>query len=197
MLDYRTVIENGIVTLFHQQENEQEQIVISLPATAILDRVDSGEWDKQNALALQLLMAWLKTLPDGQPIDDIRFFRWIVAHVWVTKQKEKHHGRAVFKLENSPVVLPLFPSIERSALANNIEGALIERFGHEQGMKNASFFIVKCWWVHRVKVCRFLILVKKCYSSYTAALLKRVRRSLSRRFCTDEQNNTKEERYDR
>ncbi|WP_269749556.1 hypothetical protein [Xenorhabdus lircayensis] len=43
MLDYRTVIENGIVTLYCQQENEQEQIVISLPATAILDRVDSGE----------------------------------------------------------------------------------------------------------------------------------------------------------
>ncbi|MBI6549939.1 hypothetical protein [Xenorhabdus lircayensis] len=81
-----------------------------------------------------------KTLPVGQPVDDIRFFRWAVAHVWVTEQKEKHNGRAIFKLENSPIVFPLFLSIERSALANNIEGALIERFGHEQGIENAMIF---------------------------------------------------------
>ncbi|OTA18178.1 hypothetical protein Xbed_03177 [Xenorhabdus beddingii] len=138
---YRSVTENGIVTLYYKpEERGEEEIVISLPATSIVDRADRGDWDEQNALAFQLLMAWLKTLPTGQPIDDIRFFRWIVAHVWVKEQKEKHHGKAIFKLENSSVVFPLFLSTERSALANNIEGALIARFGHEQGIKNAVIF---------------------------------------------------------
>ncbi|WP_426576565.1 hypothetical protein ACP179_19485 [Xenorhabdus stockiae] len=141
MLDYRTVIENGIVTLYSQsEESSPEMIVASLPVTEILDRLDNGEWDGQTRVALQLLMAWLKTLTDGQLVEDIRFFRWLVAHVWVKEQREKHNGKAIFKLENSPIVLPLFLSAERSALANNVEGALIERFGHEQGLKNATIF---------------------------------------------------------
>ncbi|MDE9455080.1 hypothetical protein [Xenorhabdus bovienii] len=140
MSNYRSVIVNGIVTLYCQQENGKEEIVISLPATTILDRANRGDWDEQGVLALQLLMAWLKTLPAGEPIDDIRFFRWLVAHVWVTEQRKKHHGKPIFTLENSPIVLPLLLSSERSALANNVEGGLIERFGHEQGIKNASIF---------------------------------------------------------
>ncbi|MBC8948412.1 MULTISPECIES: hypothetical protein [Xenorhabdus] len=138
--NYRSVIENGIVTLYSQSENSPEMIVASLPVTSILDRVNGGEWDNQSELALQLLMAWLTTHPEGQPVEDIRFFRWVVAHVWISEQREKHHGKAIFKLENSPIVLPLYLSSECSALANNVEGTLIERFGHEQGVKNAAIF---------------------------------------------------------
>ncbi|BET97459.1 hypothetical protein [Xenorhabdus taiwanensis] len=142
--NYRSAIENGIVTLYYTpEENSPEMIVASLPVTSILDRVNGGEWDTQSELALQLLIVWLKALPEGQPVEDIRFFRWVVAHAWISEQRKKHHGKAIFKLENSPIVLPLYLSSECSALANNIEGTLIERFGHEQGIKNAAIFYQK------------------------------------------------------
>jgi hypothetical protein len=136
MRDYRTVIENGIMTLYSQSE----EIVISLPVNSILDRVNGGECDYQSDVALELMMGWLTTHPEGQPVGDIRFFRWLVAHVWILEQREKHNGNAIFKLDNSPVVLPLFLSTECSALANNVEGGLIEQYGHEQGLKNAASF---------------------------------------------------------
>ncbi|CDH05280.1 exported hypothetical protein [Xenorhabdus bovienii str. oregonense] len=43
-------------------------------------------------------------------------------------------------LEDSPIALPISLATTRVALANNIEGALIERFGHEQGIENAMIF---------------------------------------------------------
>ncbi|SFN67311.1 hypothetical protein [Xenorhabdus japonica] len=141
MLDYRTVIENDIVTLYSQsEESSPDMIVASLPVTSILDRFNGGEWDYQSDVALELMMAWLTTHPEGQAVGDIRFFRWLVAHVWIIEQREKHNGNAIFKLENSPMILPLFLSTECSTLENNVEGALIERFGHEQGLKNAASF---------------------------------------------------------
>ncbi|MBD2782659.1 hypothetical protein [Xenorhabdus szentirmaii] len=138
--DYRSTIENGIVTLYRQQENGQEQIVISLPVTDILERVIEGDWDEQPYIGLQLLTAWLKTFSIAQRIDDIRFFRWMVAHVWVTEQTRVNHGKPVFTLEDSPIALPISLATTRIALANNIESALIERFGHEQGIENAMIF---------------------------------------------------------
>ncbi|CDH32516.1 hypothetical protein [Xenorhabdus bovienii] len=141
MSNYRSAIANGIVTLYHQQENGKEEIVISLPVTTILDRVNGGDWDEQPIIGIQLLMAWLKTFSTVQrSIDDIRFFRWMVAHVWVKEQTRVNHGKPIFMLEDSPIALPISLATTRVALANNIEGALIERFGHEQGIENAMIF---------------------------------------------------------
>ncbi|CDG96764.1 hypothetical protein XBP1_2230010 [Xenorhabdus bovienii str. puntauvense] len=142
MSNYRSVIANGIVTLYYKPEDSsQENIVISLPATTILDRVNGGDWDEQPLIGIQLLMAWLKTFSTVQrSIDDIRFFRWMVAHVWVTEQTRVNHGKPIFTLEDSPIALPISLATTRVALANNIEGALIERFGHEQGIENAMIF---------------------------------------------------------
>ncbi|WP_038253230.1 hypothetical protein [Xenorhabdus bovienii] len=97
MSNYRSAIANGIVTLYCQQENGKEEIVISLPVTTILDRVNGGDWDEQPLIGIQLLMAWLKTFSTVQrSIDDIRFFRWMVAHVWVTEQTRVNHGKPIF-----------------------------------------------------------------------------------------------------
>ncbi|MDE9483684.1 hypothetical protein [Xenorhabdus bovienii] len=140
MSNYRSVIVNGIVTLYCQQENGKEEIVISLPVTTILDRANSGEWDVKPQIGMTLVSAWLRTLPDNKPINDVRFFRWMVAQVWVTEQKRKNNGKSIFTLENSPIVFPLSLESERFALKTMIEGTLTDHYGQEQGIENASIF---------------------------------------------------------
>ncbi|MBK1779379.1 MAG: hypothetical protein IPZ45_24420, partial [Escherichia coli] len=41
---------------------------------------------------------------------------------------------------NGKAALPVYPFAERLAMANNIEGALIERYGVEQGTEKAIVF---------------------------------------------------------
>ena len=41
---------------------------------------------------------------------------------------------------NGKIAIPVYPIAERLAMANNIEGALIERYGTEQGTENAIMF---------------------------------------------------------
>ncbi|KLU14166.1 MULTISPECIES: hypothetical protein [Xenorhabdus] len=138
---YRSVVENGIVTLYCQsEENSQEEIVISLPVASIIDRLNKGEWDEQPIIGVLLTSEWFKNQTEKELIPYIRCIRWMVAHLWVLEQTKKNHGKPIFMLENSPITFILSIASVRLAMENNIEVALTESFGHEQGIKHTLLF---------------------------------------------------------
>lgn len=141
MSNYRSVIANGIVTLYYKPEDSsQENIVISLPVTSIVERLNNGEWDSQPIIGVLLISEWSKNHPTPELTDSIRCLRWTVAHVWVMEQTVKNHGKPSFTLKNSPITFLLSLTSVRLAMENNIEAALIESFGYEQGIKHPVIF---------------------------------------------------------
>lgn len=128
------------------------QPVTSLPLAEIPRRVDAGEFDEMPGVDADLVDCWLeetphKTIEDG---DMLLVWRWLVATAFIRDQREKNGTIPIEWRPGEWVMCAMYcgeygsmnlhPSAERLAMANNIEGALIERYGAEQGTKNAIEF---------------------------------------------------------
>lgn len=103
----------------------------------IISRADAGEWDHLPSLCLRILSEWTETQKKPTPMDTLVFYRWMVSFLFVTEQAA-NHGKPLYV--HSGVKMDISLGIERLAIANNIEGALIERFGEKNGVKNAISF---------------------------------------------------------
>lgn len=136
MRNYKTTPVNNTVSVYQQDENGSKEFIFSLPANEIPSRLDAGEWDTDSYIALLLLTELTRSTVT---LTDIRVARWLVAHCWITEQAERN-GSPVFDADNLPIAFPLYKTTTRLALANNVEGALVERFGYEQGLANALCF---------------------------------------------------------
>jgi len=104
-------------------------------------------WDPCVLLETQLMQYWVR---HGETTDNenmLLFWRWVVAHAFDEEQCEAN-GTITCEWRPGEFVecaiyrgphgaMNLYPAAERMAMANNIEGALIERFGREEGTRNA------------------------------------------------------------
>ncbi|MCT4713227.1 hypothetical protein MUA04_23945 [Enterobacteriaceae bacterium H11S18] len=103
-------------------------------------------------LEMVLMAYWAMHQEANNEETMLLFWRWIVAAAFDREQREEN---GTVQVEWRPGdtrecalyvgkfgAMNLYPCAERLAMANNIEGALIERYGREQGTRNAIEFYV-------------------------------------------------------
>ncbi|STI74752.1 putative prophage protein [Escherichia coli] len=77
-------------------------------------------------------------------------WRWLIATAFINEMRKENGTVSIIDDTGNPsevavysngiVAMPLYPVAERLAMANNIEGAMIERFGIESGTERAIIF---------------------------------------------------------
>lgn len=130
------------------------QPVSAFPLAEIPRRVDAGEFDDMQGIDTDLMACWLEETPHATITagDLLLFWRWLVASAFIREQREKNGTVSVEwdpgVWRNCPMYrgkhgsMNLHPHSERLAMASNIEGALIETYGTEQGTENAIQFYI-------------------------------------------------------
>ncbi len=81
---------------------------------------------------------------------NVTMWRWLIAATFISEMKRENGTTTVTEPDgtssqvaiysNGKVSIPVYPFSERLAMANNIEGVLIERYGPEQGAEKAIVF---------------------------------------------------------
>ena len=81
---------------------------------------------------------------------NVTMWRWLIAATFVSEMKRENGTTTVTEPDgsasqvaiysNGKAGIVVYPFAERLAMASNIEGALIERYGTEQGAENAIVF---------------------------------------------------------
>jgi hypothetical protein len=121
-----------------------------IPYADAMTRLDAGEWDDDLDLAFEIARKWGQSDYNYTHNDALLLWRWVIAFAFNCEQRvangtvtvEWRPGEfrecAVYQGEYG--AMNLYLSTERFAMANNIEGALIEKYGTEQGTLNAIEF---------------------------------------------------------
>ena len=117
-------------------------------------RLVVGEYDNNldKGLAIHLAVAeggnvgWF----DYTAQHNLEMWRWLIAAAFIAEMKRENGTTTVTEPDgsasqvaiysNGKAGIVIYPFAERLAMANNIEGALIERYGTEQGTENAIVF---------------------------------------------------------
>ncbi|ASG50796.1 TPA: hypothetical protein ACPT76_001199 [Escherichia coli] len=120
----------------------------------VVVRLDAGEYDNKTdeGFALHLAVAdggergWF----DFTAQHNVTMWRWLIAATFVSEMKRENGTTTVTEADgtssqvaiysNGNAGMVVYPFAERLAMANNIEGAMIERYGVEQGTANAIVF---------------------------------------------------------
>ncbi|EFB5954847.1 hypothetical protein FQE77_06600 [Escherichia coli] len=120
----------------------------------VVVRLDAGEYDNKTdeGFALHLAVAdggergWF----DFTAQHNVTMWRWLIAACFVAEMKRENGTTTVTEADgtssqvaiysNGNAGMVVYPFAERLAMANNIEGAMIERYGVEQGTANAIVF---------------------------------------------------------
>lgn len=118
-----------------------------------VSRLDAGKYDDDlstgyaihHAVADGGARGWF----DFTAQHNVIMWRWLIATVFVAEMELKNGTTsvteegmesqvAIYAEENGGIVI--YPMSERLSMANNIEGAMIERYGTEKGTENAIMF---------------------------------------------------------
>ena len=117
-------------------------------------RLDAGQYDNKpdEGFALHFAVAdggargWF----DFTAQHNVIMWRWLIAACFVAEMKRENGTTSVTEADgtasqvaiysNGTAGIVVYPFAERLAMANNIEGAMIERYGVEQGTENAIVF---------------------------------------------------------
>ncbi|MEF3760495.1 hypothetical protein [Escherichia coli] len=117
-------------------------------------RLDVGEYDNvpdigyavHRAVSDGVVRGWF----DYTAQHNLTMWRWLIAAVFIMEMKRENGTTAVAETDgatsqvaiysNGKAGIVVYPFAERLAMANSIEGAMIERYGAEQGTENAIVF---------------------------------------------------------
>ncbi|OOJ48542.1 hypothetical protein, partial [Escherichia coli] len=119
-----------------------------------VNRLDAGDYDDKPDEGMSIHLA----IADGgnqgyfdyTSQHNVIMWRWLIATVFMLEMREENgtvsiiddsgNHSVVSVYSNGIVAMPLYPVAERLAMANNIEGAMIEKYGVDVGTKNAIIF---------------------------------------------------------
>ncbi|WP_233958180.1 hypothetical protein [Pectobacterium versatile] len=148
---YINVSPDGVCLMALDDEGELE-VATCHPFDYALSSLNRGHYDHDPLNGLRVLHALAKAEEKGyfQPHDqqNLEMWRWLVAYEFIREQQRINGAQSTTDSgSNNGAIyqgkygtLPIYPATERFAMANNIEGALIGKFGREQGTKNATLF---------------------------------------------------------
>ncbi|HGF1302738.1 TPA: hypothetical protein ACF6WP_003109 [Klebsiella quasipneumoniae subsp. similipneumoniae] len=144
---------HGVNIMTRNDAGMYEHVAIITYESAV-SRLDAGEYDDTPDIGYAIHFA----VADGgargwfnfTPQHEVTMWRWLIAATFVSEMK-RENGTTTIKEDdgksslvtfysNGTEGIVVYPFAERLAMANNIEGAMIERYGIEQGTANAIVF---------------------------------------------------------
>ncbi|MCD9602284.1 hypothetical protein LVJ61_21140 [Klebsiella pneumoniae] len=118
-----------------------------------VNRLDAGDYDNSSAgydIHLAVAEGGNCGYFDFTAQHNVTMWRWLIAATFVSEMKRENGTTTVTEPDgsasqvaiysNGKAGIVVYPFAERLAMANNIEGALIERYGPEQGTEKAIVF---------------------------------------------------------
>ncbi|QBH98435.1 hypothetical protein EKN56_19790 [Limnobaculum zhutongyuii] len=149
---YYVEAKSEVIKIYQLQSDNKYHEQEAIPFADVARRLDEGAWDDKPALALKIITIWGNTINQLSDTDVLLTWRWLIASTFERELREKN---GVVRVERCPDefvdcavyrsnqgAMNIYLSTERFAMANNIEAALIERFGVEQGTRNATQFYI-------------------------------------------------------
>lgn len=144
---------HGVNIMTRNDAGMYEHVAIITYESAV-SRLDAGEYDDTPDIGYAIHFAvadggargWF----DFTAQHNVTMWRWLIAACFVAEMKRENGTTTVTEADgtssqvaiysNGNAGMVVYPFAERLAMANNMEGAMIERYGIEQGTANAIVF---------------------------------------------------------
>ncbi|WP_240017372.1 hypothetical protein [Klebsiella pneumoniae] len=144
---------HGVNIMTRNDAGGYEQFALISYESAV-NRLDAGEYDDTSNIGYAIHFAvadggargWF----DFTAQHNVTMWRWLIAATFISEMKRENGTTTVTEADgksslvtfysNGTAGIVVYPFAERLAMANNIEGAMIERYGIEQGTANAIVF---------------------------------------------------------
>ena len=153
-MNYRAEATPYGVNIMTRNDAGMYEHVCLVPYSDAVTHLDNGRYDEipDEGFALHFAVAdggargWFNFTPQHE----VTMWRWLIAATFVSEMK-RENGTTTIKEDdgksslvtfysNGTEGIVVYPFAERLAMANNMEGAMIERYGIEQGTANAIVF---------------------------------------------------------
>ena len=144
---------HGVNIMASNDAGGYEQFALISYESAV-NRLDAGEYDDTPNIGYAIHFAvadggargWF----DFTAQHNLTMWRWLIAATFISEMKRENGTTTITEddgksslvtfYSNGTAGIVVYPFAERLAMANNIEGAMIERYGIEQGTANAIVF---------------------------------------------------------
>lgn len=144
---------HGVNIMASNDAGGYEQFALISYESAV-NRLDAGEYDDTPNIGYAIHFAvadggargWF----DFTAQHNLTMWRWLIAATFISEMKRENGTTTITEddgksslvtfYSNGTEGIVVYPFAERLAMANNMEGAMIERYGIEQGTANAIVF---------------------------------------------------------
>ncbi|WP_438439261.1 hypothetical protein [Klebsiella quasipneumoniae] len=144
---------HGVNIMASNDAGGYEQVAI-IDYLSAVNRLDAGEYDDTPNIGYAIHFAvadggargWF----DFTAQHNLTMWRWLIAATFISEMKRENGTTTITEddgksslvtfYSNGTEGIVVYPFAERLAMANNMEGAMIERYGIEQGTANAIVF---------------------------------------------------------
>ncbi|HCM6842700.1 2-polyprenylphenol hydroxylase related flavodoxin oxidoreductase [Klebsiella quasipneumoniae] len=144
---------HGVNIMASNDAGGYEQFALISYESAV-NRLDAGEYDDKPDIGYAIHFAvadggargWF----DFTAQHNVTMWRWLIAATFISEMKRENGTTTITEddgksslvtfYSNGTAGIVVYPFAERLAMANNMEGAMIERYGIEQGTENAIVF---------------------------------------------------------
>ncbi|EOG2203247.1 TPA: hypothetical protein ACGCA1_004073 [Klebsiella pneumoniae] len=144
---------HGVNIMASNDAGGYEQFALISYESAV-NRLDAGEYDDTPNIGYAIHFAvadggargWF----DFTAQHNVTMWRWLIAATFISEMKRENGTTTVTEADgksslvtfysNGTEGIVVYPFAERLAMANNMEGAMIERYGIEQGAANVIVF---------------------------------------------------------
>ena len=159
---------HGVNIMTRNDAGGYEQFALISYESAV-NGLDAGEYDDKPDIGYAIHFAvadggargWF----DFTAQHNVTMWRWLIAATFISEMKRENGTTYVTEADgttsqvaiysNGNAGMVIYPFAERLAMANNIEGAMIERYGVEQGTEHAIVFYRAMLDAERVELTPF------------------------------------------
>ncbi|EFA6070760.1 hypothetical protein C5063_001431 [Escherichia coli] len=142
------------VNIMHRSNDGMTERVETVSYIDAVNRLDAGDYDDKPDEGMFIHLAIASGGNQGYfdytSQHHVIMWRWLIAATFISEMKRENGTTTVTEADgttskvaiysNGTAGIVVYPFAERLAMANNIEGAMIERYGIEQGTANAIVF---------------------------------------------------------
>lgn len=142
------------VNIMTRNEAGMYEHVALVPYEDAVNHLDTGKYDDipDEGFTLHFAVAngGVRGWFDFTAQHNVIMWRWLIAATFAAEMKRKNGTTTITEPDgttslvaiysNGKAALPVYPFAERLAMANNIEGAMIERYGAEEGVEKSIVF---------------------------------------------------------
>ena len=151
---------DGVNIMYRSNDGMTERVETVSYIDAV-NRLDAGDYDDKPDEGMFIHLAIASGGNQGYfdytSQHHVIMWRWLIATAFINEMRKENgtvsiiddsgNHSVVSVYSNGIVAMPLYPVAERLAMANNIEGAMIEKYGVDVGTKNTIIFLqqhVRC-----------------------------------------------------